>query len=250
MQINFKSIFTNKFFIITFIIFAILFSFLPFSHASSNNGAVNNGDGSFTFSIIDYYGNTHCVNLNLGNSFDLEHCYYCYSSIKQSYPLSPYDDRIHGFLYFSNTPFIVNYNENENGSVYYTLSNNDNSSIYYIEPWFPLNGNSNVVYDSLSSIRVIPNTSREDFYFRATETITDNSQSSLFQVTPQENNNQQGEQQETGQMMGVQILTQETGQQIPQGITRVLPTVIQVGLAIFGIGLVIYLMRLLILRLM
>ena len=144
------------------------------------------------------------------------------------------------FICVARSDFICSTNS-ETGSI--TLTCSDGSSIIRDRCYGSLSTIENYTYfrtDGGGTSLSISN----GLLFYSNNSVYDTSGNVVFPQAPAQGEQQQGETQ------GIQTLTLEQAEQIPQAMTQTLRVVIPVGLVVFGIGLVIFLTRFLILRLM
>lgn len=215
--------FTNKIFIIILLLFAVLFNLASVCFASNIEYNLSN----------DLYSYTLLVDSSLINSYD----YYCFIFIVNSN-----SDYCCVSTYFSNEPFIFNaghgklLSSSENGfyGIRHSFTFSDLSFPYFDNVCFSADDLLTYSSDGTAGYTVS---------YISSHDILDTNNNVVFQGAPAQEEQQQGETQ------GIQTLTLEQAEQIPQAMTQTLQVVIPVGLVVFGIGLVIYLVRFLILRL-
>lgn len=205
------NIFTNKIFIVVLLFIATLFSFTSNCFATS----------------IDYEGSSYTL-----------------SSDISSFPYILITKPVFSNTYGCNFIYVV-VSTNEiilNGSTELVSYGGDS---YYCRfgDYSSLEACSLSSFTTSHQLTGSPFTDVNNWLYSSEDIIEYSSHEVVFQGAPVQ-------EQQQGETQGIQALTLEQAEQIPQAMTQTLRVVIPVGLAIFGIGLVIFLMRYLILRLM
>lgn len=220
MKEKILAIFTNKFFIIALLFIAVLFSFNDVAFCSSSSTYTISFSDGFTFYVqvdddfLNTYNNVFYYNF-IHPSNNLHYCFFYYSSS----PITIYED---------------------NGTI--ILSNDDGSAIKKAGIDCSTNNRTFRSSDYGFSTYSGSGIDISNLYF-TNETPYNSAGSVVFPQAPVQ-------EQQQGETQGIQTLTLEQAEQIPQAMTQTLQVVIPVGLVVFGIGLVIFLTRYLISRLM
>lgn len=231
-----KNILQNKLFIVIFLFVILLFSFFNRCFASSSSDIVyfksNATNSDITFKLPQGFG----INYKY---------YFIYSELI-------YNGKVNYGVYISNSPFLIKDIDDETFSGIY--SDGDFYFINYTyQPSVSTIDYSFISYEDYSSIEV----SNSSYIGNSVVYHYYNSVSSTYKKECLNYTNNQIIDKDTGNVVfqgapqkveQVTIPKLETAQEIPQAMNKVLQMIIPIGLIVFLSGLLIYLVRLVILR--